>query len=348
MMLARLIAFALLGVAPSGAFVPRMAPRIVVRMPSSSPLASWKAASPVAARPMAARPTTMMRASPTPRATTAGALKILMLPDPIRYFLLSQTAGCMNVFWGAMALAAGLVNGACLIGAVGGAATGVSHVTGSATKAGMALAGVSGGGLPALLVLAYLGGAAGCGTMLPAAPFDMSRLGRYGYILLVCATLLGGASVAHAAGAAVAPLLLAAGSCGMMNALATTCTTCVTRPTHMTGVATDMGLIVGRGFKAFVTGAPSLLSELEDQRIRMLTTLLTFFTLGGGAAAWLAAKAPGLPPLLPALLVQAALGVLALSKATDAPVAAAPVAAAPVGGPAAVPLNNPFAQFKAA
>ena len=72
--------------------------------------------------------------------------------------------------------------------------------------------------------------------------------------------LLASATAANALNAAMwprlgglAPLLLAAASCGAQNGLATTVTTCVVRPTHMTGVTTDLGLVTGRVLSRVVT-----------------------------------------------------------------------------------------------
>ena len=98
----------------------------------------------------------------------------------------------------------------------------------------------------------------------------------------------------------------------MQNGLATTVTTCVVRPTHMTGVTTDLGLVTGRVLSRVVRRMPEVLTEPEDKRARMLTVLYAGFALGCAGGAALVNHAPRLPPLLPAAAVQLALGLLAL------------------------------------
>ena len=322
--LVHLVALAALAVAPCGAFAPRMASsRALVRAPSSSII-------PPPRRAARAPLVVASELNVTPTSVTAQLVsKWQERPQdavarlrPRESFLLSSTAGVANVVWGLLALAAGVVNAACLLGAVGGSATGVSHVTGSSTKLGMALAGARGGGLPTLGVLAYFAGADAGGAALPSGAFDRANLPRYGRVLVSCAALLAAASAANVLGVAawpmlggLAPLLLAAASCGLQNALATTATTCVVRPTHMTGVTTDLGILAGRALSRVARRMPEALTEFEQGRFRVLTVLYSGFVLGCAGGAALVRHAPRLPPLLPAAAVQLTLGVLALRKA---------------------------------
>lgn len=120
----------------------------------------------------------------------------------------------------------------------------VSHVTGTLSRVGlhagansMAEAGTS-----LLLVLSFALGAAVCGCMISRGTVSFGYA-LYGLALLGNASLL--VIAVLAAESDVAPYLLAA-ACGLQNGMATSYSGAVIRTTHVTGICTDVGLIIGR------------------------------------------------------------------------------------------------------
>jgi len=153
-----------------------------------------------------------------------------------------------------LAACAGCTNAAAMLGAFsapGIGATGVTHVTGSLTKMGMVVADHDRAhSAPALAILGYVSGAAAAGASAPPGLLDLDRLRDYAAILFATALLLAGAAglqeLDHGHGFGFLPVVAAAAACGAQNGLATAATSSIVRTTHMTGMATDVGLILGR------------------------------------------------------------------------------------------------------
>ena len=78
-------------------------------------------------------------------------------------------------------------------------------------------------------------------------------------------------------------MALAAGASGVQNAMASTYANLVLRTTHITGVATDLGLLLGRLLR---TG------RVEIWKLGLSVTLLVGF-MGGGLAGWAAGQQVG-------------------------------------------------------
>lgn len=127
----------------------------------------------------------------------------------------------------------------------------VSYVTGSVAEVGVALAGAD---LAmalhlALLILAFILGATGSGLVVRDASIGRGRnygaaLGLESGLILVAIPLL-------MREMALGQYLISA-ACGLQNALATTFSGAVVRTTHLTGIATDLGILIGhrlRGLK---------------------------------------------------------------------------------------------------
>lgn len=171
----------------------------------------------------------------------------------------------------------------------------VSHVTGALARLGGATAALdSRGALAALLLVgAFFAGALVSGAVIGSASVQVGR--RYGVVLMLEGALLALATAllpTHAiAGAALAAL-----ACGLQNAMASTFRGLVLRTTHMTGVVTDLGLLLGHGLR----GRP-----VEPWRVGFLGGLFAGFATGAVAGAWLERR------LGPAALALAAAGAFA-------------------------------------
>ncbi|MEZ6004532.1 MAG: YoaK family protein [Planctomycetota bacterium] len=176
-------------------------------------------------------------------------------------FLLAAIAGCINVS-----------------GLLGLHHAGFTHMTGTGSQVGIALAGgeTQAAFYWAGLLAAFLFGAALSGLLIASGTLQWGR--PYGLALGLEALLL----------AIAIPLLhrghnggdyLIAGASGLQNALATTFGGAILRTTHISGLLTDLGVELGHWLRRKPVRAASVL---------LWSSLLAGFLGGGylGALAW--------------------------------------------------------------
>ena len=180
------------------------------------------------------------------------------------------------VWVGAIALAsiAGMVNA---VGLLGFEHLAVSHVTGTTSLLGAALAR---GQWPAVGQLWAVLIAFSLGAMLGGLVVQDStlRLGsRYGVALFLEAVLLVAAVLMFERGQ-LAGALLAAMACGLQNAMVTTYSGAVVRTTHLTGMFTDLGIGLGH----LLRGMP-----LRVRQLSLSALVITGFLAGAVAGTWL-------------------------------------------------------------
>lgn len=181
------------------------------------------------------------------------------------------------VYAGGFALAgtAGFVNAV----TVASAELPVSHMSGTLTHLAV---GLGGGGseldlLPRLagILAGFFVGAVLSGLIVGAAALKVGR--RYGVALMVEGALLGLSTwtLSHHVASGI---ILSATACGLQNAMAATYYGLVVRTTHVTGMVTDLGVLLGQRLR---TG------QTEAWRAAVLLVLISGFFLGGiiGAAA---------------------------------------------------------------
>lgn len=149
---------------------------------------------------------------------------------------------------------------------------GVTHVTGAFTEAAtqLALANPGGASLSLVVVACFGVGAVFSGVLLGDSSLKLGR--RYGVGLMVESGLLVLAYLAARAGSPLAADCLAATACGLQNALATGFSGAVLRTTHMTGVVTDLGLLLGHALRG---------GGLDLWRLWVYVALVSGFSLGG-------------------------------------------------------------------
>jgi len=167
-----------------------------------------------------------------------------------------------------LAFIAGSVNAIALLGFNH---QGVSHLTGSSSLLGVEMA--NGNFSEALhllwIILSFVFGAAASGYLIGNQSLKLGR--RYGVALLSVALLLlfamyfllHGNNLGH---------YLASGACGLQNAMTSAFSGALVRTTHVTGLFTDLGIIIGlwlRGQKA------------DKRRVILYLTLITGFVTGG-------------------------------------------------------------------
>ena len=146
----------------------------------------------------------------------------------------------------------------------------VSHLSGTATLLGTGLAQPGMGALHLLLVLAsFVGGAALSGMMIGDAALKPGR--NYGIALLLEAILLLAAMRALQAGSWHGHYLASA-ACGLQNAMVTTFSGAIVRTTHVTGIFTDLGVMIGQMFRG----------QGFDRRKALLFLLIIVGFISGG------------------------------------------------------------------
>jgi uncharacterized membrane protein YoaK (UPF0700 family) len=170
----------------------------------------------------------------------------------------------------AMAFVAGIVN---VVGLLGFGHQTITHLTGTTTLLGAALAELDGG---AALHLAVLIGAFVSGTVLSGFIIQDStlRLGRRYGVALFLESLLLCAAVPLLYRGSVLGIYSAACACGLQNAMVSTYSGAVVRTTHVSGMFTDLGIFLGH----FLRGLP-----VDQRRLRLCVLVITGF-LGGGFA----------------------------------------------------------------
>lgn len=195
------------------------------------------------------------------------------------------------VWVGAAALAcvAGIVN---VIGFMGFQQQAITHLTGNTSLLGAALVAGDGDAATRLFgsLVAFVAGAALSGLIIQDSTLRLGR--RYGVVLTIESLLLL-ASVPLFQRQQVAGPLLAAMACGLQNAMATTYSGAVIRTSHLSGMFTDLGIMLGHAAR----GMP-----IAHRRLGLSTLVITFFFAGGVLGATLFASFDYRALYLPAAL----------------------------------------------
>jgi uncharacterized membrane protein YoaK (UPF0700 family) len=168
----------------------------------------------------------------------------------------------------ALAFVAGFVN---VVGLLSFEHRGVSHMTGITSTLAQALVEFKSEAIFHLLAIiaAFLAGSIGSGFLIQDSTLQLGR--RYGVALLVESILL----------FAAVPLLnqqsnwgvyFTAAACGLQNAMASTYSGAVVRTTHLTGMFTDLGIILGHALR----GMP-----IDMRRFSLCLLIICGFVSGG-------------------------------------------------------------------
>lgn len=169
-------------------------------------------------------------------------------------FLLAFTAGSVNVF---------VLEGALR--------QSVTHHSGSASAMVLAVAqgAYAQGAYFFFLVLAFTLGSVLSGFIIRDYHLKLGR--RYGLSLMIES---GAICLAWALfeRAPYASLLLLSGASGLQNALATTYSGAIIRTTHLTGIFTDIGVLLGNRLAGIA---------MPEKKLKLLSTILLGFLLGG-------------------------------------------------------------------
>lgn len=172
-----------------------------------------------------------------------------------------------------LALVAGFVNA---IGLLSFEHQSVSHLSGTATMLGTSFLGDN---LKETLhlfgvLLAFLLGSALAGFLLHGTTL---RLGKHYDTALVIEAMLLTVSLVLLMQGSFYGHFFASAACGLQNALATTYSGAVVRTTHVTGIFTDLGLMIG----AVCRGEP-----LDTRKAKLFVLIISGFVAGGVLGAW--------------------------------------------------------------
>jgi uncharacterized membrane protein YoaK (UPF0700 family) len=171
-----------------------------------------------------------------------------------------------------LALVAGLINA---VGLLGFKHQSISHLSGTATLLGTGLMNESFLNVYYLIfiLISFLLGAAVPGYILRSGSLKLGN--NYSFLLILEALLLL-AAVYFLTGDSLNGHYLASAACGLQNAMATTYSGAVIRTTHVTGIFTDLGIMLG----ARVRG-----EHFDNRKALLLILIIVGFILGGAAGA---------------------------------------------------------------
>lgn len=173
------------------------------------------------------------------------------------------------VFFGAalLAMTAGYVN----VVMLGFFSVPVSHMSGAVSQLGIDLAvfDFNDFTLIASIAAGFFGGAFLSGLILQDASFRMRR--RYGVMLLFESGLLVASMLLALKGLTLA-VPAAAMACGMQNAMASSYRGLTLRTTHVTGIVTDLGALLGNRIQG---------RQIRSWKFGLLLSVLCAFFVGG-------------------------------------------------------------------
>jgi uncharacterized membrane protein YoaK (UPF0700 family) len=175
---------------------------------------------------------------------------------------------------GLLACVAGMVN---VVGYLGFEHQAVTHLTGTTSLLGAAIAAGNARAILHLLgvAVAFTLGAALSGMIIQDSTLRLGR--RYGVVLTIESVLLFVAIFLFKQ-QQIAGALLAAMACGLQNAMATTFSGSVVRTSHLSGMFTDLGIGLGH----FVRGM-----ALPTRRLALSALIISSFFTGSVIGAWL-------------------------------------------------------------
>lgn len=173
-----------------------------------------------------------------------------------------------------LAFVAGLVNA---IGLLGFKHQSISHLSGTATLLGTGIINTDFDDTLHLIfiLLSFLIGSAISGYFLNGGSL---KLGRNYSGLLCLESLFLILAVPFLLNNSVNGHYLASAACGIQNALATTYSGAVVRTTHMTGIFTDLGIMLGARCRG---------DTFDRRKFTLFLLIITGFVLGGTLGAYL-------------------------------------------------------------
>ncbi|HGF5134249.1 TPA: YoaK family protein [Vibrio parahaemolyticus] len=189
---------------------------------------------------------------------------ITRLPRWVEYgaFLLALLAGCVNA-----------------VGLLGFQHQAITHLSGTVTQLGNSLlTGMDNSIHLLFIVFSFLIGSAFSGFFIESSALKLGR--RYGVALCIEGSLLL-LSLGFLVEGDSYGQYLASAACGLQNAMITTFSGAVVRTTHMTGIITDLGIMIGESLRG---------RQFDRRKAKLFLFIFFGFLLGGsvGAALFMA------------------------------------------------------------
>lgn len=172
-----------------------------------------------------------------------------------------------------LAFVAGMVN---VAGLLGFDRHSITHHTGNTSLLAEALArgNLAEMGQVAAIIAAFVVGCALSGYLVQDSTLQLGR--RYGAALLLASVLLACAVPLLQARSHLG-MILAAGACGLQNAMVSAYSGAVVRTTHLTGMFTDLGIFLGHALR----GLP-----VDGRRLKLCASVISGFLAGSFAGAF--------------------------------------------------------------
>ncbi len=191
---------------------------------------------------------------------------------------------------GILAFSAGIINAIALLGF---AHQGATHVTGNFSRFSIAISHHDTSNAMQILtaLLSFFSGAILSGIIVRDGHLKMGR--RYGVALGIESALLF-ASVFAFSRNPVWGEYLAGMAAGLQNGLVSTYSGAIVRTTHLTGLVTDLGVLIGH----YLRGLP-----VDSKRIKLFLILIGSFTGGGIMGSFLFSKMQNNAMIFPAFLI---------------------------------------------
>lgn len=172
-----------------------------------------------------------------------------------------------------LSFSAGFINAVSFLGLFHQA---ISHTTGNITRLAVTL--ISGNyvevNILMVIIFCFMLGAVISGYVTHDSQFKPGR--RYGILMMIESSMIVAAATLLLQNSVIGEYLLSM-ACGLQNAMATSYSGAVVRTTHMTGIVTDPGILIGQ-----------MLRKRRVPLIRFLIffTLLSGFLSGGMVGHW--------------------------------------------------------------
>ena len=172
-----------------------------------------------------------------------------------------------------LALIAGSVNA---VGLMGFSHQAVSHLTGTSTllSLGLVQRDLSQVIHLSLILMSFVAGAALSGFIVQNMTLKLGR--RYGVVLCIEAVLLLCATIGLTRGSNWGHFL-ASSACGLQNAMISTYSAASIRTTHLSGMFTDIGIMVGHRLRGY---------PIDLRRLVLYLILISGFIIGGVVGTW--------------------------------------------------------------
>lgn len=187
-----------------------------------------------------------------------------------------------------LALLAGSVNA---VGLLGFQHQSISHLSGTATLLGSSLLDNPENSLHLVGVLvSFLLGAMISGLLLTSTSL---KLGRHYDSLLLIEGLLLLTAIYFLNDGSLFGHYFASAACGLQNALATTYSGAIVRTTHVTGIFTDLGILLGSALRG---------EAFDARKARLFLLIISGFILGGLAGSLLFSRLEFVALIVPAII----------------------------------------------